>query len=90
LLHTDGVEDARDAPGRFFPLPAALTEAVSTGPLSPQSVLRTVFTRLLRHAGTSPADDAALLVLHRDRIPAPGPPLPSAGGPAGHRAHRVT
>ncbi|MHB9862958.1 PP2C family protein-serine/threonine phosphatase [Streptomyces sp. YIM S03343] len=90
FLHTDGVEDARDAHGRFFPLPAALTAAVSTGPLSPQSVLRTVFTRLLRHTGTSPADDAALLVLHRDHSRTPGLPLPPTGEPAGHRAHRGT
>lgn len=44
FLHTDGVEDARDGVGRFFPLGAALAEASRSQPLSPQSVLRTVFT----------------------------------------------
>jgi serine phosphatase RsbU (regulator of sigma subunit) len=90
FLHTDGVEDARDAQGGFFPLAAALTEAVTAGPLSPQSVLRTVFSRLLRHTGTGPADDAALLVLHRDRSRTPGPPSSPAGEPVGHRARHGT
>ncbi|MFE9683266.1 PP2C family protein-serine/threonine phosphatase [Streptomyces sp. NPDC006285] len=67
FLHTDGVEDARDGAGRFFPLAAALTEATGTRPASPQAVLGTVFTRLLRHAGGRPADDVALLVLSNDR-----------------------
>lgn len=88
FLHTDGVEDARDTHGRFFPLPAALAAAVRAGPPSPQSVLRIVFTLLLRHAGTSPADDAALLVLHRDRSHATGLLSPPGGEHAGHRARR--
>ncbi|WP_055528313.1 PP2C family protein-serine/threonine phosphatase [Streptomyces graminilatus] len=67
LLHTDGVEDARDGHGRFFPLPAVLAEAVRTQPVSPQAVLQAVFSRLLRHAGGSPADDVAVLVLRNDR-----------------------
>ncbi|MDX3455018.1 PP2C family protein-serine/threonine phosphatase [Streptomyces sp. ME02-8801-2C] len=67
LLHTDGVEDARDAHGRFFPLPAVLAEAVRTQHVSPQAVLGAVFSRLLRHTGGSPADDVAVLVLRNDR-----------------------
>lgn len=51
FLHTDGVEDARDGQGRFFPLAGALEEAVRGRPISPRSVLRAVFTQLLRHAG---------------------------------------
>ncbi|WP_406177591.1 PP2C family protein-serine/threonine phosphatase [Streptomyces sp. NBC_00996] len=67
FLHTDGVEDARDGRGRFFPLPAKLTEAVRTQPVSPQSILRAVLTGLLRHTGGRPADDVAVLVLRNDR-----------------------
>jgi serine phosphatase RsbU (regulator of sigma subunit) len=67
LLHTDGVEDARDAHGRFFPLPAVLAEAVRIQPVSPQAVLGAVFSRLLRHTNGSPADDVAVLVLRNDR-----------------------
>jgi len=71
FLHTDGVEDARDADGRFFPLAAALTEATRTRPTCPQAVLRTVFNQLLDHAGGLPKDDVALLVLRNDRSEVP-------------------
>ncbi|MDX3129517.1 PP2C family protein-serine/threonine phosphatase [Streptomyces europaeiscabiei] len=68
FLHTDGVEDARDGQGRFFPLAGALEEAVRGGrPTSPRSVLRAVFTQLLRHAGGRPKDDIAILVLRNER-----------------------
>ncbi|MCX4910155.1 PP2C family protein-serine/threonine phosphatase [Streptomyces sp. NBC_00878] len=67
FLHTDGVEDVRDDRGRFFPLTTALTEAAGTQPVSPQAVLRTVFTQLLCHAGGLPTDDVAVLVLRNDR-----------------------
>ncbi|WP_037860276.1 PP2C family protein-serine/threonine phosphatase [Streptomyces sp. NRRL S-340] len=65
VLHTDGVADARDARGRFFPLRAVLAEASRPGPLAAQSLLRAVFTRLLGHTGHRPADDAAVLVVRR-------------------------
>jgi serine phosphatase RsbU (regulator of sigma subunit) len=71
LLHTDGVEDARDAHGRFFPLPAVLADAVRTQPVSPQTVLGAVFSRLLRHTNGSPTDDVAVLVLRNDRSHVP-------------------
>ncbi|MFE1799545.1 PP2C family protein-serine/threonine phosphatase [Streptomyces sp. NPDC059517] len=67
FLYTDGVEDARDSTGRFFPLPTALTEATRTHPTSPQEVLGTVFTQLLAHAGGFPTDDVALLVVANGR-----------------------
>ncbi|WEO98471.1 PP2C family protein-serine/threonine phosphatase [Streptomyces sp. FXJ1.172] len=67
VLFTDGAEDARDAKGRFFSLPAALREAVRSQSLSPQSILRTLFTALLHHTSGSPADDMAVLVLRNDR-----------------------
>ncbi|MFH8491394.1 PP2C family protein-serine/threonine phosphatase [Streptomyces longisporoflavus] len=67
VLHTDGMEDARDAAGRFFPLQTALTEAVRAAPNSPRAVIHAVYDRLRRHTGRLPADDAALLVLRNDR-----------------------
>lgn len=67
FLHTDGVEDARDGHGRFFPLPSALSEAVRVRPAAPQFVLHTVLTGLLRHTRGRPADDVAVLVLRNDR-----------------------
>ncbi|MFI7414508.1 PP2C family protein-serine/threonine phosphatase [Streptomyces sp. NPDC049627] len=67
VLYTDGVEDARDARGRFFPLQAALIGAVRNEPITPQAILRTLFTALMRHTRGKQADDIALLVLRNDR-----------------------
>ncbi|WP_217550402.1 PP2C family protein-serine/threonine phosphatase [Streptomyces sp. GbtcB6] len=67
VLYTDGAEDARDARGRFFSLPEALAEAVRSHPVSPQTILRTVFTALLHHTNGRPTDDIALLVLRNER-----------------------
>lgn len=71
VLHTDGMEDARDADGRFFPLQAALTDAARAHALAPQALIRAVYSQLLRHTGKLPADDAALLVLRNDRTRVP-------------------
>ncbi|MFG2355367.1 PP2C family protein-serine/threonine phosphatase [Streptomyces sp. NPDC048521] len=67
VLFTDGAEDARDARGRFFPLPTALREAVRDHPVTAQTVLRTVFTALRQHTAGRPTDDVAVLVLRNDR-----------------------
>ncbi|GGZ61006.1 hypothetical protein GCM10010344_28830 [Streptomyces bluensis] len=67
FLHTDGVTDARDGQGRFFPLPAVLAEAVRADPVTPHAVLRAVVAQLLRHTGGRPADDVAVVVLSNDR-----------------------
>ncbi|MEV1082905.1 PP2C family protein-serine/threonine phosphatase [Streptomyces sp. NPDC050211] len=67
FLYTDGAEDARDAHGRFFPLPTVLTEALSDGVNTPQPLLGTVFTQLLRHTAGRLTDDVALLVLRNER-----------------------
>ena len=68
FLYTDGAEDARDTRGRFFPLREVLAEVAAQHPLpTPQLVLGSVFTALLRHAGGTPTDDVAILVLSNDR-----------------------
>ncbi len=66
VLYTDGAEDARDTRGHFFSLQEALEKAVRDQPVSPQAVLRTVFTALLHHTNGRPTDDIALLVLRND------------------------
>lgn len=76
VLHTDGVEDARDAGGRFFPLPEVLASAAG-GPPTPQAVLRTILTALVHHTGGPPQDDVALLILRNER---PSPHAPSGPG----------
>ncbi|MEV5431316.1 PP2C family protein-serine/threonine phosphatase [Streptomyces sp. NPDC052701] len=85
FLHTDGAEDARDAHGRFFPLPAVLADAVRVQPLSPQTVLHRVFTALLCHTRGAPADDVALLVLTNGRRTPLGTRGRGTGDPAGAR-----
>ncbi|WP_369212112.1 PP2C family protein-serine/threonine phosphatase [Streptomyces flavofungini] len=67
VLHTDGMEDARDAAGAFFPLRAKLTEAARGRPVSPQGLVHEVHAELRRHTGRPPSDDAALLALRNDR-----------------------
>ncbi|MFF4348372.1 PP2C family protein-serine/threonine phosphatase [Streptomyces sp. NPDC001530] len=89
FLHTDGAEDARDARGCFFPLSAALAEAVRENPVAvPQAILRFVFAELLRHAGGRPADDIALLVLRNDRW-ARGTPVGARGSDVSGSAARA-
>ncbi|MEF9902725.1 PP2C family protein-serine/threonine phosphatase [Streptomyces sp. P9-A2] len=77
VLHTDGAEDARDAAGRFFPLPEVLASAAREAPPTPQAVLRTVLTALVHHTGGPPKDDVALLILRNER---PSPRAPSGPG----------
>ncbi|MFJ8534945.1 PP2C family protein-serine/threonine phosphatase [Streptomyces sp. NPDC093591] len=79
VLYTDGVEDARDARGRFFSLQAALIGAVRNHPITPQTILRTLFTALIRHTRGRQADDIALLVLRNDRTRFQCDPLGARG-----------
>jgi serine phosphatase RsbU (regulator of sigma subunit) len=80
VLFTDGVEDARDGRGRFFPLPKALRDVVRDHPVSAQTVLGALFTALLHHTAGTPTDDLALLVLRNDRNPARCAPLAARDG----------
>ncbi|NEB79177.1 serine/threonine-protein phosphatase, partial [Streptomyces sp. SID14478] len=85
LLHTDGIEDARDAHGRFFPLQATLAEAVRGRTVVPKAVIEAVYARLLCHVAGPPSDDAALLVLRNDRRRVPV----QHGEPVVRSAHTV-
>ncbi|MFC7307795.1 PP2C family protein-serine/threonine phosphatase [Streptomyces monticola] len=77
FLHTDGVEDARDTEGRFFPLTSALADAVRSAPVAPESVIHAVHGALLRYTGGRLSDDVALLVLRNDRRRVPQQPTES-------------
>ncbi|WP_327065222.1 PP2C family protein-serine/threonine phosphatase [Kitasatospora sp. NBC_01302] len=68
LLFTDGVVEARDRDGRFYPL--AERAAQWTG-LGTEALLHHLRRDLLAHAGGHLGDDAALIALHR----AAGPEL---------------
>ncbi|EMF00121.1 serine/threonine-protein phosphatase [Streptomyces mobaraensis NBRC 13819 = DSM 40847] len=79
VLHTDGVEDARDAAGRFFPLTRALAEAAASAPVVPAAVVDRVRAAVLRHTGGVLTDDFALLALRNDRAPDRTPRGPLVG-----------
>ncbi|MFI9723019.1 PP2C family protein-serine/threonine phosphatase [Streptomyces sp. NPDC052396] len=64
LLFTDGVTEARDAAGRFYPLQQRLPR-LPEGP--PDAVLDGLVADLLAYAGGSLSDDAALLAVRRER-----------------------
>ncbi|MFD0416360.1 PP2C family protein-serine/threonine phosphatase [Streptomyces sp. NPDC127108] len=85
VLYTDGMEDARDTAGRFFPLQSVLTEVARTQPVSPQRVIHAVYGELLRHIGRLTSDDAALLVLRNDRSR-----VPSQATETGRRARTMS
>ncbi|WP_415948705.1 PP2C family protein-serine/threonine phosphatase [Streptomyces sp. KLOTTS4A1] len=82
VLYTDGVEDARDPKGRFFPLEAVL--AGHRG--APGEVIEGVREALLRHTGGRFTDDMALLAVRNERSRVPRRP----GEPVGRGTRAVT
>ncbi|MFE5120278.1 PP2C family protein-serine/threonine phosphatase [Streptomyces sp. NPDC056669] len=62
VLHTDGVVEARDGGGAFYPLPERLA-AWKGG--SPQALVDYLHADLLRHTGGVVNDDAAIVVIAR-------------------------
>ncbi|MEU9123273.1 PP2C family protein-serine/threonine phosphatase [Streptomyces sp. NPDC048506] len=62
LLYTDGVVEARDASGGFYPFGERAAQWTGT---SPEVLLHHIRRDLLGHVGGHLADDAALIALHR-------------------------
>ncbi|WP_236073037.1 PP2C family protein-serine/threonine phosphatase [Streptomyces tardus] len=62
LLYTDGVTEARDAEGFFYPLADRLPRLLAR---EPETTLAAVRTDLTSHAGGRLRDDAAMLLLQR-------------------------
>ncbi|CAG6396487.1 SpoIIE family protein phosphatase [Streptomyces cocklensis] len=62
LLYTDGVPDARDGTGRFFPLPDTLA-ALAAARVHDSDVAALLRAEIVLHTGDHRADDIALLVL---------------------------
>lgn len=80
LAYTDGVTEARDSSGTFYPLGDRLTVLLSEGPdASPRSVVDAVWGDLQRRTGAMD-DDVALLALA-----VPGAAATGSGGRAGPR-----
>lgn len=62
LLYTDGVVEARDADGGFYPF---TERAAQWTDHSPEALLHHLRRDLLSHVGGRLGDDAALIALHR-------------------------
>ncbi|MFJ8857776.1 PP2C family protein-serine/threonine phosphatase [Streptomyces sp. NPDC102451] len=67
LLYTDGVTEARDGSGRFYPLAERVGSWTGAGP---GPLLDRLGADLLRHAGGHLGDDAAMVAV--ERLPDPG------------------
>ncbi|MFF5139745.1 PP2C family protein-serine/threonine phosphatase [Streptomyces sp. NPDC013157] len=63
LLYTDGVVEARDAQGRFYPLAERVAQWTDA---APEALMHHIRRDLLAHAGGRLGDDAALIALHRN------------------------
>jgi hypothetical protein len=74
LLTTDGVTEARDAEGLFYPLVAEVTDAVAADPrlAEPRRLVAFVRDGTLRHCGGRLADDTTVFAVRR--------PPPGSGG----------
>lgn len=79
LLYTDGVSEARDGKGTFYPL---AERAGAWSGCSPQRVLRGLRADLLAHTNGRLGDDAAAVALRR----LPGPPPAAGPGVSSERA----
>ncbi|MEU1598991.1 PP2C family protein-serine/threonine phosphatase [Streptomyces sp. NPDC005708] len=62
LLYTDGVAEARNGSGDFFPLPEAM-ESVHAA--TPQQFLEELHRRLICHTADSLVDDVAMILIDR-------------------------
>ena len=80
LLYTDGVVEARDDGGVFYPLADRL--ALCAAGAEPAEVLERVHDDVRRHAGRQVGDDAAMLLLQYE-------PNPLLAAPAGLSLQKV-
>ncbi|MGV9255294.1 PP2C family protein-serine/threonine phosphatase [Streptomyces sp. NPDC003697] len=64
LLYTDGVTEARDGSGRFYPLAERVARWTHC---APAALVAHLCRDLLAHAGGRLGDDAALVAVHRTR-----------------------
>ncbi|MFC1413209.1 PP2C family protein-serine/threonine phosphatase [Streptacidiphilus sp. N1-12] len=69
LLYTDGVSEARDSGGEFYPLPARLGHLHQLGLHTPDALLTALNADLDTHVGAPLADDAAMLAVTRRPSP---------------------
>ncbi|MFI2189459.1 PP2C family protein-serine/threonine phosphatase [Streptomyces sioyaensis] len=81
LLYTDGVTEARDSKGEFYPL---AERAGAWSGCSPRQVLRLLQADLLAHTNGRLGDDAAAVAVRRLPTGSPHAGSPRAGRPDAH------
>lgn len=64
LFYTDGIAEARNRAGEFFPLAEC---ASLRGPQRPDTLLDRLCDEMHKHVGHAPDDDVALLLVSRDK-----------------------
>ncbi|MFJ9853279.1 PP2C family protein-serine/threonine phosphatase [Streptomyces sp. NPDC101150] len=84
LLYTDGVIEARDSHGAFYPF---TQRAAQWSDHSPENLLHHIRRDLLAHAGGRLADDAALIAIRRTSLAHPGRRHRKTFHSAGFRHH---
>jgi serine phosphatase RsbU (regulator of sigma subunit) len=70
LFYTDGVAEARNRAGTFFPLADC---AAARAPHDPATLVSRLSDEVIRHVGHAPDDDVALLLIYRDEPASPQP-----------------
>lgn len=85
MLYTDGITEARDEAGAFYPLKDRVASWTGTGP---GPLLRYVQDDLSRHLSGPLGDDAAMITLQRTTEPTPS--RPAGAGTAGPSAQDRT
>jgi len=71
LFYTDGISEARNKTGDFFPL---ADSPALRGPPDPDTLIERLSNEVTRHVGHDPDDDAALLLIARPPPPPLAPP----------------
>ncbi|MGW2209399.1 PP2C family protein-serine/threonine phosphatase [Streptomyces sp. NPDC001781] len=85
LMVTDGVTEARDRAGEFYPLLPEITRAVAgdAGVTKPRRLVRLVREGVLRHTRDRLGDDTTAFAMRRLPEPQSGPPSgPTTGRPS--------
>ena len=81
LFYTDGISEARDKSGAFYPL-LSQCGPVLAGSDDPEAVLDLIGDQVVRHVGHKLTDDAAMLLVARAATPARVPDQPVPDQPA--------